>query len=66
MTQHLVNNAPGDNTQEYVVPDGHYFVLGDNRPHSSDGREFGLVPRGYLRGRVDLRVWPPRRAGRIR
>ena len=45
-----------------VAPD-HFFVLGDNRPHSSDSREFGEVPRQYLRGRVEVRVWPPARAG---
>ncbi len=45
------------------VIDEHYFVLGDNRPHSSDSREFGLVPASFLRGRVDLRVWPLPRMG---
>jgi signal peptidase I len=48
-----------------VVEPGHYFVLGDNRPRSSDSREFGLVPWEYLRGRVDLRLWPLSRAGII-
>ena len=41
----------------------HYFVLGDNRPRSSDSREFGQVPDRLLRGRVDLRLWPPARMG---
>ncbi len=45
------------------VSEDHFFVLGDNRPHSSDSREFGLVPREFLRGRVRLRVWPLERAG---
>jgi signal peptidase I len=44
----------------------HFFVLGDNRPHSSDSREFGQVPRENLRGKVDLRVWPLSRAGALR
>jgi signal peptidase I len=46
-----------------IVEPGSYFVLGDNRPRSSDSREFGLVPEAYVRGRVDLRLWPPGRAG---
>jgi signal peptidase I len=40
-----------------------YFVLGDNRRHSSDSRDFGLVPRANLVGKVDLCVWPPARLG---
>jgi signal peptidase I len=47
------------------VESGNYFVLGDNRPRSSDSREFGLVPEEHVRGRVDLRLWPPGRAGLI-
>jgi signal peptidase I len=50
---------------EIVAPD-HYFVLGDNRQHSADSREFGQVARRLMRGRVDLRVWPPERAGSVR
>lgn len=48
------------------VEPGHYFVLGDNRPRSSDSREFGFVPEAYVRGRVDLRLWPLGRAGLIK
>jgi signal peptidase I len=50
---------------EVDVAPGNYFVLGDNRPRSSDSREFGFVPESYVRGRVDLRLWPPARAGWI-
>jgi signal peptidase I len=48
-----------------VVEPGKYFVLGDNRPRSSDSREFGFVPEENVRGRVDLRLWPLGRAGLI-
>jgi len=44
----------------HVEPE-HYYVMGDNRPHSSDSREFGQVPRENLVGKVDLCVWPPAR-----
>ncbi len=47
------------------VESDHFFVLGDNRAHSSDSREFGQVPRANLRGRVDLRVWPLERVGTL-
>jgi len=49
-----------------VVPEGEYFVLGDNRLHSSDSREFGGVPADHVRGKVDVRLWPPSRAGLLR
>lgn len=48
-----------------IVEPEHFFVLGDNRPHSSDSREFGQVPRQNLRGKVDVRVWPPERIGSV-
>jgi signal peptidase I len=47
------------------VESEHLFVLGDNRPRSSDSREFGQVSEDLVRGRVDLRLWPPSRAGWI-
>jgi signal peptidase I len=54
-----------ESPMQTVVDDGSYFVMGDNRPRSSDSREFGLVPAEYVRGRVDVRLWPPTRAGLI-
>jgi len=35
-----------------------YFVLGDNRLHSSDSRLWGGVARKLITGRVILRAWP--------
>lgn len=42
----------------YTVPDGHVFVLGDNRTLSSDSRTFGPVPLRNIVGKVILRFWP--------
>ncbi len=40
------------------IPDGQYMVMGDNRLHSSDSREWGLVTRAGIVGRAFFRYWP--------
>jgi signal peptidase I len=45
------------------VPDGMYFMMGDNRTQSCDSREWGPVPRKNLIGEVFAVYWPPNRLG---
>jgi signal peptidase I len=40
------------------IPDGYYFVLGDHRSNSSDSRHWGMVPKRYIIGKVQVRWWP--------
>lgn len=47
--------------KEVIVPDGQYFVMGDNRNGSSDSREWGPEKRELIIGQAFLRYWPPQK-----
>lgn len=50
---------------DFIVPEGEYFCLGDNRSHSSDSRDFGPIKKEEFVGRAFLRYYPFNRFGLI-
>jgi signal peptidase I len=47
--------------RERPIPEGHYFMMGDNRGQSCDSRMWGAVPEGNIIGEVFAVYWPPQR-----
>lgn len=52
-------DGPLENTEEVTVPEGRYFLLGDNRDHSADSRtaDVSLVPRASIADRPARVLW---------
>jgi len=52
----LLGEGPNPGTLEFSVPEGQYFVMGDNRDRSNDSRYWGMVPEANVVGRAFL-IW---------
>lgn len=51
------DGGQSDNTVEFIVPEGHYFAMGDNRDNSADSRAFGFIPVDNLIGKLSVVYW---------
>jgi signal peptidase I len=51
-------NLKAPDMSPYKLGQGQYFVLGDNRPYSSDSQDWGQLPFKDIIGKAELRLWP--------
>ena len=55
----------GGTFNDIVVLEGCVFVMGDNRPHSTDSRSFGCIPIEKIESKVWIRFWPFDKFGKV-
>lgn len=51
---------------DIIVPKNCVFAMGDNRPNSTDCRDFGCIPLKKIEGKVSTRIWPLNVFGKVK
>lgn len=62
----LVTDMRSGLVNDFTVPEGTYFLLGDNRPESTDSRFFGCIPYERIESVVAFRFWPFNLFGKVK
>ena len=65
LQEEYLNNIPTSGDIDIIIPDGYYFVMGDNRPVSLDSRDdsVGFVAKENINGKAILRFYPLHKFG---
>ena len=53
------------NLDDFIVPEGTVFLMGDNRENSLDCRTFGCIPFEKIESKVWIRIWPLNLFGKV-